>query len=103
MIDVSQYIDYDSNKPIAADVRNGMKLFEATCTGCHGNDGKKINFGNEVRPEYLGNLAAGNPWEVLHKIRFGQPGESMPAGIAIGWSVQDAVDVLSHTQTLPAE
>ena len=29
----------------------------------------------------LGKLM-GNPWEILHKIRYGQPAEQMPALIA---------------------
>ena len=103
MIDDAKYIDYESKKPIEADFEHGKELYESTCTKCHGNDGKKINFHDEEEPEFMGDIATGNPWETLHKIRFGQPGESMPAGIAKDWSVQDSVDVLGHTQTLSVE
>lgn len=103
MIDNAQYIDYKSKKPIGADVEHGEELYESTCTKCHGNDGKKINFGDEEEPEYLGTLATGNPWETLHKIRFGQPGTSMPAGIVLDRSTQEAVDILGYTQNLSIE
>ncbi|MDO8568928.1 MAG: hypothetical protein Q7R57_09500, partial [Dehalococcoidales bacterium] len=65
---------------------------------CHGADGKLILFDGK---DSLGFLANDNPWEVLHKIRLGQPGAPMPAGVTSGWSVQDAVDVLGYSQTLP--
>ncbi len=51
----------------------------------------------------MGTIATGNPQEFLHKVRFGQPGSepAMPATADLGWSVQDAVDVLAYAQTLP--
>ena len=49
---------------------------------------------------YVGTLANGNPWETLHKSRFGHSGSAMPSTIDLGWSVQDAVDVLAYAQTL---
>jgi thiosulfate dehydrogenase len=66
---------------------------------CHGADGKTINFGTASASEYVGTLANDNPWEFVHKVRFGQPGETMPAGVEKSWSVQDAVDILKHAQT----
>ena len=51
----------------------------------------------------VGTLANDNPWETLHKIRFGHPGTPMPRTLELGWSTQDAVDVLGYTQTLPEE
>lgn len=100
-IDVTEHIDYATKKPIGASVPRGEELYTSTCVFCHGADGKKLNFGSEAEPEYLSGVANGNPWEVLHKIRFGQPGTGMPSGVKKGWSVQDAVDVLGYLQTLP--
>jgi thiosulfate dehydrogenase len=65
--------------------------------------GQRLNFGSPDEPEYVGTLANGNPWEVLHKIRFGNPGTPMPSAVANGWSIQDVVDVLGYAQTLPIE
>jgi len=51
----------------------------------------------------VGTLAADNPWEFLHKVRFGQPGTTMPSATELGWSLQDVADVLAHAQTLPTK
>lgn len=60
-----------------------------------------MNFGSSDKPEYLGTLAADNPWEAAHKIRFGQPATEMPGLIALA---PDAVaDILSYAQTLPTK
>jgi thiosulfate dehydrogenase len=100
LINESKYIDYATKATIGADIGHGKQLFDATCAACHGSDGRVIKFdGTDV----LGTLANGNPWETLHKIRFGQPGTNMPVGIEEGWTIQDAVDVLGYTQTLPQE
>ncbi len=53
--------------------------------------------------EGVGDPANGNPWETLHKIRFGHPGTAMPSSVKSGWSTQDAVDVLGYSQTLTKE
>ena len=39
----------------------------------------EINFKSQRFPEYVGTVCAKNPWEALHKIRFGQPGVGMVA------------------------
>jgi len=41
---------------------------------------------------------AGDPWEFLHKIRFGQPGTSMPSLIDKGVAIEDAYYLLSYGQ-----
>ncbi|MDP2935449.1 MAG: hypothetical protein Q8O86_03045, partial [Dehalococcoidia bacterium] len=59
--------------------------------------------GTEAEPEFVGTIAVDNPWELLHKVRSGQPGAAMPSAIESGWQTQDAVDVLAHAQSLPTE
>jgi mono/diheme cytochrome c family protein len=103
MIDETQLINYETKTPIGANSAHGQSLFSSTCAICHGSDGKQLNFGDAAEPEYVGTVASDNPWEFLHKVRFGQPGAAMPSAIRNGWSVQDAVDVLGYAQTLPAE
>lgn len=100
-VDVRPHIDYGTKAPIGADAGHGTELFESVCAACHGSDGTQINFGSAEEPEYVGTLANDNPQEFVHKARFGHPGSAMPATFDLGWSVQDAVDVLAYGQTLP--
>ncbi|MBI2862057.1 MAG: c-type cytochrome, partial [Chloroflexi bacterium] len=101
MIDETAYIDYATKKPIGGNAAHGAQLFSGVCAACHGGDGKTLNFGTPAEPEYVGTLAADNPWELLNKVRFGQPDSPLPAGVVTGWSLQDVVDVLAYAQTLP--
>ncbi|MFA9406798.1 MAG: cytochrome c, partial [Anaerolineales bacterium] len=99
--DVSPYINDD--KSSTGDPAVGKKMFDNTCASCHGTDGKKLNFGGDDDPEYVGTIAGGNPWEFIHKVSFGQPGSPMPSGLALGWTLEDFADLLAFTQTLPSE
>jgi len=94
-VDMGRYIDSGS-KAAKGDAARGKDYYETLCAQCHGDDGKKVK---DMPP--MGELATGNPWEVLHKILNGQPGEEMPALRAL--DVQVAVDVLRHAQDLPAK
>ena len=98
--DVEPYIDR-ATKKAKGDIERGHRLYQAVCAACHGFDGKALNFGSNEEPEFLGTLAADNPWEALHKVRNGQPGIPMPF-----WRVfemPNAVDVIAYAQTLPVK
>ena len=97
LIDNKPLIDYDAKEPIGADLASGESLYTATCAACHGSDGIMVDFHDG---EGVAGVANDNPWETLHKIRFGHPGTGMPATYLLGWSVQDQVDVLGYAQTL---
>ncbi len=99
--DISAYVGADG--VVNGDPRNGRDLFGETCAACHGVDGRTMNFGSADEPEFVGTIAADNPWEFFHKGSFGQPGEPMPMGMALGWTMQDIADVLAYAQTLPSE
>lgn len=99
-IDVDRYIDRES-KVVRGNPRRGAASFQTICAVCHGVDGKLINFKDEAKPEYVGTVCSENPWEALHKIRFGQPGVGMIAMIAL--DVDEQIDLLSYCQILPAE
>ncbi|MFC2030954.1 c-type cytochrome [Chloroflexota bacterium] len=99
--DLRAYVDYDTKTAINADLAQGESNFASVCAGCHGSDGTALNWGDEEEPEYVGTLANDNPWEFLHKAQFGHPGSAMPSTIDMGWSLQDAADVLAFAQTLP--
>ncbi len=99
-IDMDQYIDRTA-KAARGSAARGARLYQTVCAVCHGFDGKELNFKDEEKPEYIGTVAQANPWETLHKIRNGQPGVPMVALIAL--SVQDQIDILAYTQTLPVK
>lgn len=99
-VDVGPHID-SATKKAKGDLARGAGLYQTVCAVCHGFDGKILNFGTKEQPEYVGTIAQENPWEMLHKIRNGQPNAAMPAWA--GLSVKDQVDVLTYTQTLPAK
>ncbi len=104
IINDTLYIDYATKKPsVAVDATKGKQRYDANCAACHGADGKQLNFGTAEAPEYVGTLASGNPWEFLHKVRAGQPGTTMPSAIVSGWSIQDVLDTLAYSQTLPTK
>jgi thiosulfate dehydrogenase len=101
-VNMKDYIDYESKAPIAGNAEEGEELFEGTCAACHGADGRKLNFGSADEPEFVGTIAADNPWEFAHKVRAGQPGTAMPSAIDLGWSIEDVMNVLAFAQTLPS-
>ena len=99
-LDTERYIDRES-KVARGNPHRGAQFFQTICAVCHGFDGKEINFKDADDPEYVGTVARHNPWEALHKIRFGQPGVGMIALFAL--DIDTLVDILAYTQTLPAE
>jgi thiosulfate dehydrogenase len=99
-IDMDRYIDR-ATKKARGDALRGAQFFQTICANCHGYDGKEMNFSDEDEPEFVGTVAVDNPWEALHKIRFGQPGFPM---VALGvLEVQSQVDILAYIQTLPTK
>ena len=99
--DIRAYVNADGS--VNGDPANGKELFDGTCASCHGVDGKKMNFGSAEEPEYVGTVAADNPWEFFHKASFGQPGAPMPQGRALGWVMEQIANLLAYSQTLPTE
>jgi thiosulfate dehydrogenase len=97
-VDVDAYIDR-ATKKTKGDPARGERIFQTTCAHCHGSDGRQINFKTSPQVEYIGTVANENPWEMLHKIRMGQPGVPMISMLA--FDVQDHVNILAYSQTLP--
>ena len=100
LVHEDRYIDAES-KQVNGNPYKGGRIFQTICARCHGADGKMMNFGSADEPEYLGTVAEENPWEGLHNIRFGHPGQQMPALIA--FPLQTQLDILSYAQTLPTK
>ncbi|MBI5350206.1 MAG: cytochrome c, partial [Chloroflexi bacterium] len=99
MADTAPYIAAD--KTVKGDKTKGKTLYTASCTRCHGDAGMTIKFGDPAAPQFVGTIAADNPWEFFHKTLNGQPGKPMPSGLNLGWSMQDVADVLAYSQTMP--
>ena len=92
--DLTVYIDPEA-KASRGDAVAGGQVYNTICANCHGPDGK---LPKDMPP--LGSLMT-NPWEVMHKVLNGQPGETMPALRAIDHQV--AANVLAYLATLPVE
>lgn len=77
----------------------GAAYFQTICAVCHGFEGKNMNFGTPAAPEYVGTIARENPWEFMHKARFGQAGIPM---ISLSMLPDSTIaDILAYAQTLP--
>ena len=101
LVDVTPYIAPDTKRILGGDIEHGGVLFRNTCAACHGPQGQKMDLGHEKQPQYLGHVARDNPWEFIHKVRFGQPGTTMPAAVNKGWDMNAIRDVAAYAQTLP--
>jgi len=99
-IDMDLYVDRTTKKVIG-EPANGARIYLTTCIKCHGEDGKAINHGTAQKPVYVGTAANKNPWETVHKIRWGHPGTQMISLLFLG--LKDQLDVLSFCKTLPEE
>lgn len=100
IVDTDDYVDVGG--AFIGDLAEGEFVYgEPHCTTCHGYDGLTINFGTTVDPVWMGTVAIDNPWEFLHKTRFGHPGSAMPSTDLFRWSVQTAADIGKFSQTLP--
>ncbi len=100
-IDTDLIIDSQTGT-VLGDRRVGRNIYVDICASCHGDNGEQINFGNTQNPLYLGDMAVADPWQSLHKIRFGSPtSDRMPAYEDEDWSLSMIANVLAYTQTLP--
>ncbi len=100
MLDSAAFIT--DKMAVGGDAANGETIYSENCVDCHGPNGMALNFGDENSPEYYGTIASDNPWEFVHKARFGQPGVAdMPALVDLGLADQDYIDLLAYAQTLP--
>ena len=86
---------YVADKKAKGNAVKGEAYFNTLCAGCHGKDGKKVKDGPPI------GSVADNPYEMLHKVLSGQPGEGMPALRAL--DPQIAVDIVSYLPQLPKQ
>jgi thiosulfate dehydrogenase len=115
LIDLKYYIDYSTKKPLQATIENGREVYVRTkCSHCHGENG---DLAAPSKDEFLGTIANDNPWEFIHKSRFGSAGvvmpalkiklpvdekrDKMPSGVKSGYDMQDMLDLLEFCRSLP--
>ncbi|MGB0715002.1 MAG: choice-of-anchor V domain-containing protein [Phycisphaerae bacterium] len=67
-IDTQSYID--QNDAFIGLQSNGVFTYQDSCSQCHGASGDQLPVGS---PVFLGDLADENPWELMHKVRYGHP------------------------------
>ncbi len=92
-IDMSRHIDDVTGRALG-DPSARSDFYNSICAGCHGRDGRKL----ATMPP-LGDVARADPWQSLHKILNGHPGEKMPALRVLGAAILG--DILAHIQSLP--
>ncbi len=98
-MDVAEVLNKDgSPKGTAAD---GKEKFDKECSSCHGPKGNAINFKTPDSVEYLAHPSNSNPWQFLHRMRFGVTEWPMPAAIDNIFSNQDLANVLAYARSLP--
>lgn len=100
-VDMEAYIDLATREITGGDVENGRAVFQTVCAACHGFDGRRLDWGDDEGPAYVGTEAVAAPDEVLNKILNAHPGVEMVNLRAFG--VDAAADVLRYTSTLPQE
>jgi len=104
-IDTDEIID--AGGLFNGDAGTGQTLYDdgigtnIACAVCHGPDGLTPPPGHPEFEEYPGLHSNENPWEFQHKVRFGQPGSTMPSSVAGGGTTQDVADLGAYAQTLP--
>ncbi len=100
-IDEDDYIN--SQGQFQGDESFGSDWYYTSCRACHGNDGRNLNFGSAEEPEYVGTVAVANPWEFMHKVRFGHLTSPMPALHLFGEPIATSMHVGTFAATLPTE
>ncbi len=92
-VDTHRYVDRSTTMPIGGDKAKGEQYFNTVCANGHGKQGKQ--------PPAMTPMGAqmGSPWEVMHMILNGPPGEEMPALRAFDRQV--VLDIMAHLATLP--
>ncbi len=80
---------------------NFLSATSPTCIGCHGGNGQAINVGTLEDPRWIGDTANDEPFKLLHKVQFGNPGTPMPSFLLQGGSTQGAADIGAYVQGFP--
>ncbi len=99
LVDMREFIDYDTRTVNAGDPERGREIFQTTCAACHGFDGRALDWGGKGEHNFIGTEAASLPDEVYNKISNTHPGAAMINLRA--FSHQDRVAVMAYIAKLP--
>jgi mono/diheme cytochrome c family protein len=106
LVDTTKWID--DNGAFRGDAAKGKALYmkgvggNKSCNACHGLDGLRPPKGAPADfGDFVGLVANKNPWEFLHKVRFGHPASKMPAAVKGSGTMQDIADLAAFAQSLP--
>lgn len=77
---------------------NGLTIFTAKCTLCHGADGKKITVDGLSG---VGRFLRSKPNEAWFKVKFGQPGAMAPGQVTTTSDLKDLYKALTDTTIFP--
>ncbi len=101
LIDMDPYIAANKDfigDPVQGETNYTTAQMAFACIDCHGPDGDFLNFGTPEAPEWIGTVATANPWELMHKVRVGQPNTAMPSWLLDGGTNQDVADIGRYAQ-----
>lgn len=93
LVPMDRVIDRATGRTLSEPVSSSAH-FSTICVNCHGSDGRMM----ETIPP-LGDAARADPWQALHKMLNGHPGDDMPALRA--FDVRTTLGTLTFVQSLP--
>lgn len=101
LIDTATLIDA-TGAFIGGDSVAGKVTYDGTCAVCHGADGLNAAPTGSAGgfEDFPGLIANDNPWEFIHKVRFGQPGTAMTPQDAV-LDMAGLSNLGAYVQTLP--
>lgn len=79
------------------DAVKGLTFYKANCESCHGADGNAIQMENMG----VGKFTRSKPYEVQHKVKFGQLGSTMKPTAITATEMKDLYKALADTEKFP--
>lgn len=101
----------DQTHKFTGNSASGKTPYTQQCESCHGTDGLTKPFdaipgqpgASPDYDEFPQKIANENPWEFQHKVRFGQPGTTMPLLAKENITPADLANLGAFVQSLPSQ
>ena len=92
----------ENGKIKGANLERGKKLFHQNCKGCHGVDGRHINFTpTEGKATYMGQRARYDMPTFWYQMNFGDESREGMQAYYDEIELDEMVDIAGYAQTLP--